>query len=346
MIHTDERRSPWPIVGHEWAVGMLSESIARSHVTHAYLFTGPARIGKRTVAQVLAQSLNCSGANPPCGQCVSCRKLAHGNHPDVHVVEGLGAAIKIDQIRGLQRDVALSAYESPWKVYVLSHFERATTEAANCLLKTLEEPPGRVVLLLTAPSPHLLLPTIVSRCQQVALRPPAVDRVQQALIERWQASPEQAELLARLSAGRIGWAVEALTDKTLLVRRTAALDDLFRLMGANRAARLQYAEKVSGNREAISAVLDVWQAGWRDLLLINAGLAERIVNVDRKSELSDRARSYRAEQLHAFLSALLTTSRRLEQDVNARLALEALMLSIPAPRAACAPNSAIRPVEL
>lgn len=324
-----EKRTPWDTVGHEWAVGMLRESIASGRLSHAYLFTGPQQIGKTTLARLFAQALNCTGIARPCGECASCRKMRHGNHPDIRSVEAQGASIKIDQIRTLQSDIALSAYESPWKVHILPDFERATTEAANCLLKTLEEPPGRVILLLTARSPHLLLPTIISRCQQVALRPPAMDLVRQALIERWHASPDQADLLARLSAGRIGWAISALGDKTLLGRRDTAMDDLFNLMSANRVRRLQYAEKLAGDRDGVVSVLEVWQAIWRDLLLLSAGLKGHIVNADRSGELETRVRSYTVGQIRDFLTSLLLALRRLEQDVNARLTLEALLLQMP-----------------
>jgi DNA polymerase III subunit delta' len=319
----------WPIVGHEQAVAMLANSVAQGRVAHAYLFTGSRQIGKTTLARSFAQALNCSSADRPCGRCLNCSKIAHGSHPDVRLLEGQNGTLKIDQIRTLQTDVALSAYEGEWKVYILRNFEQATTEAANCLLKTLEEPPSRVVLLLTSSSNSLMLPTIVSRCRVVALHPPTVEAVRDALIARWRADAEQAELLARLSAGRIGWAVTALIDPTILAKRAEILEDIWRVSAGNRVVRLRYAEDLSSRKDAIQSALDVWQSWWRDMLLATTGRADLIANVDHPAEVQARVGRYGVPQLGEFLSLLLDTNRRLDQDVNVRLALEVLFLKLP-----------------
>jgi DNA polymerase III subunit delta' len=319
----------WPIVGHEQAVAMLANSVTQGRVAHAYLFAGSRQVGKTTLARTFAQALNCSSVDRPCGQCLSCSKIAHGSHPDVRLLEGQNGSLKIDQIRTLQNDVALTAHEGEWKVYILRNFEQATIEAANCLLKTLEEPPSRVVLLLTSSSNSLMLPTIVSRCRVVALHPPTVEVVRDALIARWRAEPEQADLLARLSAGRIGWAVTALTDQAVLARRAEMLEDVWRVAAGNRVVRLRYAEELSARKEAIQPALDVWQSWWRDMLLAQTGRTDSIANVDHRAEVQTRANRYGIQQLGEFLSLLLDTNRRLDQDVNARLALEVLFLKLP-----------------
>ena len=229
-MNQDASAGNWPIIGHEWAVELLQHSLAAGRQPHAVLFAGPAQIGKRTLALALAAAINCTSKGArPCGQCRSCRLIEHNSHPDVRVVQAEAGessregVLKIDQIRELQHAAALGPLESSYKVFVLREIERANLPAANALLKTLEEPPSQVVLLLTSARPHALLPTIISRCQVLALRPLPLGQIASALVERWGASQEEADLLSRLSEGRIGWAVQRLKDALSPGRASATL---------------------------------------------------------------------------------------------------------------------------
>ena len=321
----------WQMVGHEWAVELLERSLANGRTAHAYLLLGLPQIGKTTLALKFAQALNCLDEGKPCGQCRSCLKIAHGNHPDVRVIEAVNGTIKIDQIRAMQREVALSPHESRWKVYVIRQMERASTEAANCLLKTLEEPPDQVVLMLTASDMDQLLPTIISRCQVLNLRPPAMTLVQKALEERWGVDPERARLLAQLSGGRLGWAVRASEDEAILQKRERRLDEMIELIGQGRVERLRYAQHLSKSPDGLREVLDLWLSWWRELLLIKGSSSTEVTNVDREATLRSQARGYSLTQVWGFIEALRTVVWQLEHNANTRLALEALMLSLPAP---------------
>ncbi|HEY1407660.1 MAG TPA: hypothetical protein VF434_01895, partial [Promineifilum sp.] len=165
------------VIGHEWAVRLLSNAIIHDRVGHAYLFTGLEHIGKSTLARTFAQALNCEAGveQRPCGECRACRLTGSDRHPDVKIIEpdvndrGV-KSIKIDAVRQLQAELSLSSYEGRHKVAILRRFDTATLSAANAFLKTLEEPPGHVVLILTALDGDTLLPTIISRCRRVDLR--------------------------------------------------------------------------------------------------------------------------------------------------------------------------------
>jgi DNA polymerase-3 subunit delta' len=169
----EELGMTWQTIGHEWAVELLQQSLETDRVAHAYLLSGPPQIGKTRLALDLAQALNCEQPEPPCGQCPACLKIERGTHPDVRVIEGEGAggSIKIAQVRQLQREAVLSPYEGRYRVFVLRRMDLATLEAANSLLKTLEEPPAQVVLILTAVQAEQLPSTVISRCQRLDLRP-------------------------------------------------------------------------------------------------------------------------------------------------------------------------------
>lgn len=337
MSDNDAAPATWPIVGHEWAVELLRAGLAAQRLSHALLFTGPTQIGKTTLARAVAAALNCQSEQRPCGQCRSCRLVARDSHPDVRLVQaqagkgGRDAILKIDQIRELQREAALAPMEGRFKVFLLRELERANPPAANALLKTLEEPPSQVILLLTSARPHALLPTIVSRCQVLALRPLPIDQIRTALVERWQADPETAALLARLSAGRLGWAVQRLTDSESWEERKQRLADLQELVQESLVRRLAYAEGLSRSPEAILPVLALWTTWWRDLLLVQMGCADAISNIDLAAELTVQADRFAPAAVRGYLTRLQTAQTQVGQNVNLRLLAETLLMRMPVP---------------
>ncbi|HKW23793.1 MAG TPA: DNA polymerase III subunit delta', partial [Ktedonobacterales bacterium] len=189
------------IIGHRQAQELLQRAVLGGMVSHAYLLTGPDQIGKTTLALTFAQLLQCSGRAPddpePCGTCSSCRKIAHGTHPDVSLLEPPSGKqwYAVEQVRDLLHTAYLAPYEGRWRIFVLPNVEHMRAESVNALLKTLEEPPPNVVLLLTSAEPDQLLPTVISRCQMVPLHPLPPDEIARALVERWDAAPEEARTL-------------------------------------------------------------------------------------------------------------------------------------------------------
>lgn len=316
----------WQTVGHTWAVELLQRAIAGQRLAHAYLITGPDGIGKMHLAKEFAAALNCTGEEPPCGACSSCRRTAHGSHPDVSQVPPDEGRIKIDQVRSVQYELALSPREGRWRVCIISDFQTATTEAANALLKTLEEPPSRVVLILTATDASLLLPTIVSRCQHLPLRHVATECIQGALEQRLGLEADRARLLARLAGGRVGWAIRAAQEPNVLEERNKRLAELVALLDQGRAARIRAAEALA-NDAALPDVLRSWQGWWRDVLLVASGCEELVTNVDALEALSAQAQRRQVAEAEQALRETLATLQRLEQNVNPRLALEVLLLS-------------------
>jgi DNA polymerase-3 subunit delta' len=326
----------WPIIGHEWAVNLLAKVAASGRLSHAYLFTGPAQVGKTTLARAFAQAILCEKqTGEPCSRdassCRTCRRIAEGRYPDLQIIAAEKNTIQIEQVRVLRSDAALSPLEGRYKVFIIREIERATLPAANALLKTLEEPASPVILMLTSHRRDLVLPTVLSRCQVVGLRPAAVEQVRTALETRWGVEPERAELLARLSNGRVGWAINAHTHPELGQERARRLDDLLTLTADGYGGRLGYAESLSRQADSIEETLGLWATWWRDILLVQRGIPEAIVNLDRRAQLAQQAALYRNEQVEAALADLIQTLHRIRANVNARLALDVLTLRLPRP---------------
>jgi len=325
----------WQVIGHDRAVRLLQNSIETGRVSHAYLLSGPRHIGKSTLAKEFARALNCLEADAPCGRCLSCRKIEKGVHPDVQIIELEEGSknISIDAVRGLQGAVALKPAEGRWKVYILQEAERLSEAAANSLLKTLEEPPASVIMVLTTTDANGLLPTLVSRCQQIELRPVPSATIEQTVRPKLADQPEQAKLVAALARGRVGWALGAAASPAALSKRAELLERLAGLPSASRVTRLSYAAELATlygrDPEGARGTLESWQSWWRDLLLSRLGMEDLMVNVDLKERIRSHSRNYTVETLGRMVIAIQETISLLAQNVNARLAMEVLMLSTP-----------------
>jgi DNA polymerase-3 subunit delta' len=315
-------------IGNRWAVDLLLERLRTGRLGHAYLITGPDQVGKTTLARWLAQAFNCIGERPPCWRCRPCDLIARGIHPDVHLIQREGRSIKIEAIRALQQIAPLRPLEARCRIAIIRNLQDATPEAQDALLKTLEEPPASMRLLLTADSADKLLATIVSRCQVVPLRPVSSEEIAEALIRRYDMLDEEARILARVSDGRPGWAISAVEQPELLNRRKVILDDLIALLHRDRAGRFAFSEDLS-RQDDRALILGIWQSWWRDVLLLVERSQVPPINVDRLENLEYLAGQIHPEEARRALQAVRQTLDALNKNANARLALDILMLDLP-----------------
>jgi DNA polymerase-3 subunit delta' len=338
----------WNIIGHTWAIDHLRRSIAGGRAAHAYLISGPAEVGKGLMALRLAQALNCEQGGPdPCLECRTCGRIQRANYPDVRIAgltsqaAGLKAEeaarqrdLKIDTIREWQADITLRPYEGRRRVFILHDAERMSEAASNAMLKTLEEPPHYATLVLVANTAGDLMPTIVSRCQPIKLRPVPRALLAEELQRRRSLSAGDAELLAAWSSGRPGWALRMVDNPDELEARQTLLDELAGLASLPRAEALRWAEEQSklfrgGEQANVYAALDLWQGWWRDVMLTSAGCSEAVTHIDRRKELELAAKRYTLPQLHAFLRRISQTAQQLRENVNPQLAIENVLLHLP-----------------
>ena len=332
----------WSVIGHRRVVDDLRRSLQDGAVAHAYLLAGPRSIGKMEIALNLAQALNCAApaAERPCGACRACQRIRQGKHADVRTI-GLNTGehkgenrrdILIEQIKELQQAADLRPFEGACRVFIIDGAEHLNQEAANCLLKTLEEPPSGVYILLLATDLSRLLPTTVSRCRTHELQGvPARDIAAALLIQGQQL--EQAQHLARWSEGRIGWALRAAADPALLDARRDALEQAIALSSQPLYHRLRSAGAFAGafsrDREALYLWLALLAQWWRDVLLVKTGRPDLVTNDDRIGMLEETAAALPISDIAAAIVSVRDAVGQLRGNVNAHLALEMLMLRLP-----------------
>ncbi|HEY6008101.1 MAG TPA: DNA polymerase III subunit delta' [Geobacteraceae bacterium] len=314
------------IVGQESAIGALRRSLASGRTAHAYLFAGVEGCGKKKTALAFIEAVFC-GANEGCGTCPSCRKVATLQHPDLHLVEPDGAFIKIDQVRELQRQLAYRPFEAPLKACIIDEADRLNAAAGNALLKTLEEPPGHALLVLLTANIGGVLPTILSRCQQLAFRPLPLHTIE-AYLMRQGNDAEAASLAASLAAGSLSKAL-SLAGETAIDERAAFLDRVTRLTLRDASSLFAAAEELASDKEKALTLLQLLTTFLRDVMLLQGGSVE-VVNSDLLSLLQREATRCSPQRTMDRLEAVAEAERALQRNVNPRLAIEVLFMRLAA----------------
>lgn len=325
------------LLGQEKAKRMLSRSLAAGRIPHAYIFRGPEGVGKMLFARGLAAAINCRDNEgvDACGQCPSCRKFASMNHPDFQVVSPDKGVIRIEQIRRLTRELSYPPYESAMRVVVLEDVQTMRREAANSLLKTLEEPPENNVLILTADSSQEILATLISRCQVVPFMSLSIDDTTAILVQQG-VDREAAELLARLSEGSPG--------KALLFQKTAMIDSWRKLVAfLSDSAKdpdrdvgelLALAEEMASLKDLLPSLLGLLRIWLRDLLLGEVENGSEPLNAapDRGVERTAPAKNWNSRELFAKLQAIDRAEKELFRNCNRNLVCEVLLFTLQSSR--------------
>jgi DNA polymerase-3 subunit delta' len=329
----------WNTIGHDTAVDLLRRSLDEGRLAHAYMITGQRHLGKMTLALDLAMAVNCTAPERPCGECTQCDRISRGLHTDVKVVEidiDTGVTIKIDQVLEMQREISLAPFEGASRVVIFDESERLTEDAANTLLKTLEEPPDRVLMLLLASDTGAVAPTLSSRCQLLELKRVSGATIVDALIRNNDVEAPLADQIARIARGRPGWAFRAASDPEILENLSSKLEELEQIVAGDIEERFAHAAGIASafgkDRVAGRGDLDMWLDWWRDLMLVKAGTPEFMIHVSRLEIMRAASAKLTTEQIARAIAAIRETASLMERNVNSRLALEQLFLSLPRPR--------------
>jgi DNA polymerase-3 subunit delta' len=318
------------ILGHERIIEVLRRSLRSGKTSHSYIFEGPAGCGRRRTALALIQALYCqTGSDEACGKCSSCRKVASGNHADIHFIEPLPDKrdISIDQLREMQRELALRPYEAPRKSCIMEPADRMSVNAANSLLKTLEEPPGNAIIILLTENTDMLLPTIRSRCQLIRFAPLSPEHVGR-LLEQNGMESATAAMLAQMADGSMQRAQE-LDNESLTERQGLLLKHLNSMSLEHIATVFNASEELSGNREETLETLDMLLSLARDLIHLTAGCRD-IINTTIRPALESMASNLNLDRAIKLAEYIIETRRSVQRNANVKLALDHLFVKMAA----------------
>ena len=354
----------WTTFGHPGATRLLSRSSETGRLAHAYLITGPDKVGKRTLAIDIACMVNSEavidmfGASDSIDLATShqAERIRKGIHSDVRIIDvntelekdskGSGPGgdgeessgrgrqnISINHIREMIRDSATKPFEGSSKVFIIDDAQRMTIEAANTLLKTLEEPADDTFIILTSPTDEALPETVVSRCQRIDLRPVDPEVIESELIERFEAEVSQARSLSRLARGCPGWAIDALNDSTIVDGHNQAVLRFAEIVTGNIEERFRYARQTGGqfwrDRDAVLAEMQRWLEWWRDVAMMRHKLDDHATNTEWAELLSEIASQLKESQISAAVTSIQYATIALEANAVPQLTLEVLMLDLP-----------------
>lgn len=316
-------------IGNEKLVRLLQ----RGELPQSSLFTGPDGIGKRTLALLLAQLTNCKQADEYdlCGRCRSCARAQSGNHPDIRLLQAEGATIKIELIRRLNQEAHYRPYEGAFRFFIIDEAEKMTDEAANSLLKTLEEPPDTTRIILVTAFPQRLLATIRSRCQAFTFLPLSISEIQSYL--EGQTDLDKPEIRAGFSRGSLGNALHLELDSLLESRdqllemleewiQSRSFQDLYERIESRPLRTLMK------SRDSVQELLLLLQMIVFDIYYVQVGTPERIINSDRFESIQQIAADFPLQKVRGFLRQIAQSQRDLEQYVNPLICFETLWLSI------------------
>lgn len=319
------------VIGQEHITGHLQSAIRAGKVSHAYLLQGEAGSGKKTLARIFAAALQCEEQGiEPCGRCQSCRQAMSGNHPDIRTITHEKAAIGVDDIRlQLNQDIMIKPYSRPYKVYLIEDAETMTEQAQNAMLKTIEEPPEYAVILLLTVNAKRLLPTVLSRCTQLSLRPVPKTAIRRLLCENYGIAPHMAELAADFADGVPGRAIGYAASESFVVKKDEVLRVLRRMPEATAEELYRTAKDWAGRKAELPELLAMMNLWFRDVLVVKAaGEKGGILFREEQNELFRQAERLSYRRIEEIGTAIEQLQQRMNANVNLELASELLLLTI------------------
>ena len=320
------------ILGHEQIKEHFQNAAATGKVSHAYILSGEEGMGKKTLANAFAMTLLCEeGGREPCMQCHACGQVLSGNHPDlIYVTHEKPASIGVDEIREqINNTIMIRPYSSYYKIYIVDEAEKMTVQAQNALLKTIEEPPSYAVILLLTTNQDAFLPTILSRCVQLKLKPLRDSVVKEYLIQSLKVEEAQAEIYAAFARGNLGKAIHLASSEEFKLLYREVLTLLKNVKEMDIAMLLDYIKKMQEENLILDECLDFMQLWYRDILMYKVTKDMNcLIFKEEYTAVSRLCQNSSYEGLEAVLNAIDKAKARLAANVNTELALELMLLTM------------------
>tara|TARA_B100001750_G_C15506462_1_gene600699 strand:- start:1141 stop:2154 length:1014 start_codon:yes stop_codon:yes gene_type:complete len=331
----------WETFGHDNVIDFFTKVLANERIGHAYLLSGQKHLGKFTFAMELAQAVNCLNSDRPCKTCLQCTRISKRLHPDVRVLGGDqemlisdNRHITIDEVRTVQVESSRKPFEGKSKVFILDNVESMTMEAGNALLKTLEEPPSQVLYILISTDISRVLETIISRCTVFEFAPVETKKIVDYFNQNLKQKPSiDLQYIAKISRGKIGWAMKAIEEPNVLSTRESNLEALQSLITENVTKRLDYVEEILSDRTrslklAIEQI-ELWYELWRDVLVLVYNLPELLIYTKFTKNLKKVAGSLSAAEVIRCLKLTRSALDDLRQNHNIAITFERMLLNFP-----------------
>lgn len=321
------------VVGQSNIVEILKNSIAENKVGHAYIFSGPQGIGKKTTALAFANVLLCGNLQKDkaaCGDCISCRLLRNNSNPDFYLIESKNRSIPVDDIRNMQKDIVIKPLYSNRKLYLIADGEKMTIQAQNCLLKTLEEPPTYATIIITTSNYDALLDTICSRCTNYSFTRNTKQEVRRALELKLGKERDGLEFIIEYSDGVIGTALELALSEDFLPLREKAIETI---LDVNKGSRGEWFFDTCNffmeNKDSIDKILNIMLLVYRDLIVF---LTERntniLINLDKKNRIANAAGKHTVKKLISNIETIEFIRKSIRQNANYQLSVETMLISL------------------
>ena len=307
------------ILGHAGTLNIIQSYLEKSRFSGSFIFSGPEGIGKRMVAKIIAQQLNCTEQiDRPCGSCNACLKIQNQTHPDLHIIQNEQAQIKMEDIRGILRQASFRPYEGAVKFFIIDNAHKLNSEAANSLLKVLEEPPKDVLIILVTHKPQNIIKTVLSRCKEIKFFPLVRAQLEAVLIKSYALDKASAHFLAYYAEGRLGLALR-LKDTPLLQQKNKIFDAF--ILSSKPFDR----NIMNQSKEELQVCLNILASWFSDIYMLKCGLSDKdIIHLDRHSDLLKIIPRFSFKQLDDIMSTLSESSLYLEKNINSKLLLHNL----------------------